>query len=113
MKTLKTEVTGTIQIWAVPTHSFEMSRYNNEPFHYVLTTTKVYRTGSFKVCEFEVTGVVPEGINMIEAACSTIDDEIKDTRAEAWKKIEELEEEKTKLLMLEHKPDLEVIVNDQ
>lgn len=113
MKTKLEKVTGKAQVWALPTMSYEMAKYDNRPFHYIISTSKSYRTGAVKVHEFDVETVVPEGIDLVMAAVKTLEDRIQEVRAEKEKEIEELLDEIKKLRLLEHKPDLEVIVNDR
>jgi len=110
MKTTKTEVSQTLQIWAVPQSDWHREQYPDDPpFRYEVRTDKPWGTGCVMVHEQDVTVVIPEGIDITRAAIKTLQEAINETMAEAQVKVDELTQQIDKLLMLEHKPDLEVV----
>lgn len=112
MKTKLEKVTGKAQVWALPTMGYEKDLYGDRAFHYEIRTDRSYRKGAVMVSEFEVETIVPEGVDLVMAAVKTLEERIEEIRAEKQREIEELLDEIKKLRMLEYKPDLEVISND-
>lgn len=100
MITRLTKVTGIATIWAVPTSEWERK---NDPdigmFRYEVAQYQ-YQTGAVKVRECEVTLTVPAGINLLERAIATLEEERTRVLGEAQKKAMELEQEIKKLLLL-------------
>lgn len=100
MITKHTKVNGTASVWAVPTSEYERK---NDPsvgmFRYEITE-RAWATGAVKVKEYDITLQVPAGINLLERAIATLEEERTRVLGEAQKKAMELEKEIQKLLLL-------------
>lgn len=102
MITKREKVAGKAYVWAIPTCQWERQ---NDPemgmFKYqVSTNDHMYYSGSVKVCEHEVELTVPAGINLLERAVATLNEEKLRVLGDAQKKAMEIQEEINKLLML-------------
>lgn len=111
MLTKKEKVQGTAFVWALPTSEWE--RTNNPDvgvFKYRIdTSTSRYESGAVKVCEFEVEMEVPAGINLLQRAIETLNEEKTRVLGEAQKRAMEIQEQINGLLMIGHeKPAKEV-----
>lgn len=93
-------VTGMVHIYAVP--STDRSR----AFDYRVTSYEPYLmpTSAVKVTTFEVSGVVPAGINLVERALETMEQKQREIQEKADREKERIEEEKQNLLMITHQP---------
>ena len=110
MKTKLTTLEQTLQVWALPRSDWEMRQKPElEPFKFSVRTDKPWSEGAVKVHEADVKIVIPEGIDITTMAIETLREAQKEVRAEADKKVSSLADQINNLLMLEHKPDLEVI----
>jgi hypothetical protein len=110
MITKREKVKGKAFIWAIPTSDWER---NNNPevgvFRYkVGTEQNVYCTGAVKVCEHEVELEVPAGVNLLERAIVTLNEEKTRVLGEAQKRAMEIQEEINKLLMIGHEKKPEI-----
>ncbi len=115
MKTEKTNVEGTCYIWALPKSDWEIEQDLKEaandmtkviPFKYRITASDInYTSGAVKVCDFPVTGQVPEGIDLVTAAVQTLREKIIEIRRERDKEIAEIEEQIKALALIEFLPD--------
>lgn len=116
MITKREKVKGKAYIWAIPTSDYERS-HNKElgVFKYqVSTEERIYYTGAVKVCEHEVLLEVPAGVNLLERAVATLNEEKLRVLGEAQKRAVELQEEINKLLMLGHetKPHIREVAGE-
>ena len=100
MITRLTKVTGKATIWAVPTTEWERQDNPDIGMFKYTVAEHTYRTGAVKVRECEVTLTVPAGINLLERAIATLEEERTRVLGEAQKKAMELEQEIKKLLLL-------------
>jgi len=115
MKTEKTNVEGMCYIWAYPKTDWEIKSELRGvdgdmskivPFKYSITSNDSnWRDDSVKVHEFPVTGVVPEGVDLVKAAVETLREEIARVQAETKKKVDELEEKIKNLALIEYVPE--------
>lgn len=113
MKTKKTNVEGTCYVWAVPKTDYQISqeiaevgRENVIPFKYSITSSETnWREEAVLVHEFPVTGVVPEGVDLVKAAVETLREEIIRVQKEAEAKVAELQEKINNLALIEYKPE--------
>ena len=113
MKTETTTLTQVLQVWAIPVSAWMRKQYPDKPhFNYEVKTNKPWDEGAVKVHEAEVKIVIPAGIDITKAAIETLREAQKEVRIEADTKINELNERINDLLMLEYKPNLEVVDND-
>lgn len=109
-KTKQETVIGNVQIWAVPRSQYYMDENPNAiPFRYELSTSRMWATGAVKVHEDDIAMVVPEGIDLLTKAVDTMKEEIAVTRADAQKKVEEIQERINSLLLLEYQPTTEEV----
>lgn len=104
MITKREKVRGTAYIWAIPTSEYERSRSPKlGMFKYqVSTEERIYYTGAVKVCEHTVDLEVPAGVNLLERAIATLNEEKLRVLGEAQKKAVEIQEQINQLLMLGH-----------
>ena len=110
MKTDFEKVTATVQIWAIPQSKWALENQPDLPlFYYDLRVGKCYTDGAVHVADHEVTLEVPEGIDLTARAVDTLIAEQQRTRAEAEVRVVELQEQINGLLLIEHKPDLQVV----
>jgi len=111
MLTKREKVQGTAFIWALPTTEWER---NMDPelgvFKYnVSTQSHRYESGAVKVSEHPISLEVPAGINLLERAIATLNEEKQRVLGEAQKKATEIQEQINGLLMISHeKPVKEV-----
>lgn len=113
MKTKRTKVEGTCYIWALPKTDWETQQEidkvgieNVVPFNYKITAHSThYAIGAVKICEFDVIGTVPEGVDLIQAAVKTLREEIDEVQKEAKQKVDELNERIRKLAMITYQPE--------
>lgn len=115
MKTMREQVDGKCYVWAFPKTDWELqqeidARDGNMagimPFKYEITTSSSnWRDDSVLVCDFAVSTWVPEGVDLVKAAISTLRDEISRVQEEADKKIAELQEKINNLALIEFKPE--------
>jgi hypothetical protein len=89
------DVTGTVQIWAVPRNHWEDT---GPPFTYRLGES--YRVGEVMVCEHEITLAVPAGINLIGKAVETLENKRKAAFEKYCELAKELQEKINYLLLL-------------
>jgi len=114
MKTEKTTVSGKCYIWALPMTDYQVKLALEEvdgdmekvtPFKYEITAScSNWHDGAVRVCEFDVVGTVPEGIDLVKQAVETLRDEIIKVRKDADDKIADLEEQIKNLALIEYKP---------
>jgi len=110
MKTERTEVTETLEVWAIPKSSWVMENDPNQlPFRYEARIGKAYQDGAVKLYEEKISLYVPEGIDLLEKAVETLQDEMKNVRKETKERLEDLQDQVNKLLLIEYKPEAEVI----
>jgi hypothetical protein len=106
LKTESTEVTETLQIWAIPRSEWQIERDPAKfPFRYEIRTGSPYQDGSVKVHEQEVSLYVPAGIDLRKKAIETLSEEIKTVKKDADTRVKDLEEQINSLALLEYKPD--------
>lgn len=89
MYTKNEEVTGTVQIWAVPRQSWALP--DSPPFTYQIGRS--YYVGEVKVSEHKVTLQVPEGINLFLAAMDTLESAKQDAFKEYQNKAKAIDEQ--------------------
>jgi hypothetical protein len=105
MITKQTNLEQTLQIWAMPQSKWHIEHHpDDDPFYFEVRTDKPWAKGAVMVCEQTVILTVPKGVDITRAAINTLEDAIKETRAEAEKQVMELKEQITTLLMLTHQP---------
>ena len=115
MKTVKTPVDGVCYIWAIPMSEWELKSALEEaggimkrvtPFKYIITTNNShYANNAVRVCEFNVMGMVPGGIDLVKKAVETLRDEILRVRKEADDAIVELEVQIRNLALITYQPE--------
>lgn len=104
MLTKREKVQGTAFIWALPTSDWERKM---DPeigvFKYdVSTQSHRYESGAVKVSEHPISLEVPAGINLLERAIATLNEEKQRVLGEAQKKATEIQEQINGLLMITH-----------
>ena len=108
MITEKTNLEQTLQIWAMPQSDWFRENHPDEaPFYYEVRTDKPWQTGAVMVHEQSVILTVPEGIDVTRAAITTLEAAIKETQAEAEKRVEDLKKQISNLLMLTHQAEVQ------
>ena len=111
MKTETTDVTQTIQIWAIPASAWRIENYPDDPpFTYAVRTDKPYSDGCVMVFETEITLTVPEGIDLVQAAVATLNEAINEVNAQAAVSVADLREKIKGLQLLEYKPEPDLSV---
>lgn len=101
MITKKEAVTGKVAVWALPTD--EWARKNNPElgfFRYVLSTGDRWEQGAVKVQEYEVSLVVPAGVDLLQRAVATLMEAKDKVLGEAQKKATEIQQQINSLLLL-------------
>ena len=103
-----TPVKGKVAIWAIPKTD---APADEEAFHYQLFSQgySPWQDGAVKVHEEEITIVVPEGINLVEAAVKTLRAAQDRIRAESVEQIEQLESRIKELALITYQPEIKVV----
>ena len=110
MKTETTTLEQTLEVWAIPVSKWRRENFPDDaPFNYEVRTSKAWSEGAVKIHEADVKIVIPGGIDITKAAIETLREAQKEVRLEADQKVSDLADRINELLMLEHKPDLEVV----
>lgn len=110
LKTNSHSVTGTVGIWAIPKSRWELDTEINEgtsqpfPFRFEIATNTVWTDGAIKLTDREVTWPIPDGIDLLHAALTTLKARRQEILAEAEKKCQEIEEQMQKLQLLSYSP---------
>lgn len=104
MITKQSIITGEVSVWAIPKSSWEMEK-GADPFKFVLATGDMsYCRGAVKVYTTKVDVMIPAGIDLLQQAIATLEEQQKNILAEAHKKHIELQEEINRLRLLTHAP---------
>jgi hypothetical protein len=101
MHTKSEPVTGSIQIWAIPRSTYELTQ-NPElsPFTYQLCTSTPWQTGAVRVSTHEVILYVPAGVNLLAAALETLELKKKEAFDYYARQVKEIDEQVQQLLRL-------------
>lgn len=117
MRTKEEVVSTTGYVWARPKSDhmikLELADVDGDvskvmPFEYEVTTcSSHWSEQAVQIHEFPIEALVPEGIDLMRAAVTTMQEEIARIRKEADDKIDELQDRINKLALIEHqrKPD--------
>lgn len=109
--TKREKVEGQVSVWAVPKSNYELKREKEaapdsvpRPFNFVLMSEpgRRWETGAVKVQTFDASFVIDGGINLVEKALETLNDEKKVAYDEYAKKLKELDAAIDRLKLLEH-----------
>ena len=101
MITKKEPVTGKVAVWALPASKWELQ--NNpkaEVFKYVLATGDRWEQGAVKVQEYEISVVVPAGIDLLQRAVATLMEQKDKVLGEAQRQATEIQQQINQLLLL-------------
>ncbi len=103
-----TPVTGKVAIWAIPKPD---ASADEAAFRYELFSRgySPWQDGAVKVHEEEITVVVPEGINLVEAAVKTLRAAQEVIRADSAEQIEKLEARIKELALITYQPEIKVV----
>lgn len=104
MITKKEAVTGKVAVWAIPTSSWERKAEDSPVFRYEIKTNEAYQPGAVKVQEYEISLVVPAGLDLLARAVATLQEQQKRVLADAQKAATELQDQINQLLLIGHEP---------
>lgn len=107
MITVKAPVTGKVAVWALPTSDWERKRDASlGVFKYELHTDSPYQSGAVKVQEYDVTLIVPAGVDLLQRAVATLMEAKDRVLGEAQRQATEIQKQINQLLMISGpKPD--------
>ena len=110
MKTEATTLKQQLQVWAIPQSAYHIEEYPDEPpFYYEVRQSQSWSTGAVLVMEQEFEMTIPAGIDLTEKAIETLGKAAEEVQRDADANIESINSMISKLLMLEHKPDLQAV----
>lgn len=109
MEKVSTEkiLTGTIVIWSVPKIRWKDDTVENTgewQFELHMKGESVYTTGAVKVHEVPISVTLPAGINLVEKAIQTVQDEINRENERHWEKVGTLHKHLDALKQLTYNP---------
>lgn len=105
MITKKEAVTGKVAVWALPASKWELQ--NNpqaEVFKYVLATGDRWEQGAVKVQEYEISVVVPAGVDLLARAIATLQEQKEKVLGEAQRQATEIQQQINQLMLIGHEP---------
>lgn len=113
MNTEKTTVKGKVSIWAIPKRKSELEnlKEGEQPFDLTLRTDHCYADSAVNLAKVEVEVLLPEGINIMERAIETLEQEAEEAERYAAEVKQRCKQKIESLMLIEHNPS-EVIINE-
>ena len=109
MKTERTEVTGTMYVFAKAKSEYELDHLDpgELPFRYILRSYDYGDEDCVRLHEFEVSSFLPEGIDITLKCVENLREQIVKIQEEAKTKVRELEDRIKALALIEYRPEPE------